>query len=1535
MRGREQSFVRVSGGIITEHFVSLLQDEKHGFEYALPVTFVRPWREEDLPPQDETQFLAQVRDVWERLLRRFDEKFREIWSGRMSAEEVRRLWQRPVLDALGFEPTSTTKQIVISDRLKYRFSHRGWFAREGIPKPPVIHILLPGTDPDARPSRGEPSPHDALQDCLNRHDATWAVLMNETVIRVLRDYHHTTVPGYIEFDLEGIFLNRSFPEFLALYRLCHASRFARDPATGKEPLEEYYEVSRQAGEKIGESLRVNVVRAIEEFGNGFLDGALIERLRGDDEACRVYYQEILMVVYRIIFMLFAEQRGMLGGGDHGDLFLEEYSITSLRERVDAFEGRDDRNTDLWGGLCVTFKMLEEGVPELGVNAFDGMLFASGGERFLEDAKCRNTALMNAIRALTWTVPEARGHGRQRISYADLSVEEIGAIYESLLDYTPRITTGFEEVEGREYRPGQFMLDPRGSERKTTGSYYTNPDLIAELIKSALDPVIADRLSRAGPEPAAREKALLSIRVCDPACGSGAFLIAASNRLGRELAKIRAGTDLPSAVEVQAARRDVLSHCIYGVDVNPMAVELAKVSLWINALVGDKPLSFLDHHIKCGNSLIGATPELIAGGIPDGAYTPVEGDSKEIAQKIKAANKEQRQTRTFEEFSPRSTVLEACAGRFAALVEASEDDRDSVEAKKAEYKRLIVSSEYAKERRAADCWCAAFFWPLDTEHARTAPTTATVRLVQTAGGGMFIEDMLDEVRRIARKHRFFHWHLEFPEVFADGGFDCVLGNPPWQRVKLQGKDFFSTKDKEFSTAITSDQRKQRIETIRLSKPGLYQNYLDAQRDNEKLMSFLSNSMNFPLTSGGTLNTYALFTEQFHKKLHDARGATGIPDEKIGGHFHTKINGKGYAGIVTQTGVVTYDTYQGFFKYLIQNKKIVSIFDFINKYKIFKDVQTNMKFSLITLTGDTSNKLMIACHLEKIEDLHAQGRIFEIKSADVQKVNPITLTLPMFRTNIDANIIISIYNKIPILERDDPNEPDSWKIEFLRLFDMTNDRRSFKTKEELERKGLQKRGNLFQDDESIYLPLYESKLVRQFDHRNATFDGIPVKDRFKIHAGTNKPTIDDLKDAQWTPLPRYWVKASDVTSKLTNNWKYNWFIGFRNAISATADARSTTFCVVPKYGVGHSMPLIHPKSDLSRILALIGNFNSFVLDYVVRQKVSGGNLTYYIIEQLPIIPPSSYTKNILNKIVPCIVELVYTAWDLEPFSRDVLAEVGVAQWNAWFPANPVGEDGTPRPFVWDEERRFDLRCDLDALYFHLYEISREDVDYIMETFPIVRRKDEAAYGSYRTKETVLEKYDELVSKLVPVVQPPLPAMVEVSDWMALVASGESGRVGFAQSLSWDSRLMQRNPALEHALAGIVASFMNTGGGVVYLGVDDDGTIVGLDGDLKIAELKDEEGLRHRFDDIMAGYLGKRFLQKVMIHSLEDSGRLFWAVEVKPSEEPVFVKSSGEDEFWIRRASSSRKLSMREAVEYIGTRKPASATSRSPDEEAGHEE
>ncbi|NQS74738.1 MAG: N-6 DNA methylase, partial [Methanoculleus sp.] len=822
----------------------------------------------------------------------------------------------------------------------------------------------------------------------------------------------------------------------------------------------------------------------------------------------------------------------------------------------------------------------------------------------------------------------------RISYADLSVEEIGAIYESLLDYTPRITTGFEEVNGREYRPGQFMLDPRGSERKTTGSYYTNPDLIAELIKSALDPVIADRLSRAGPDPAAREKALLSIRVCDPACGSGAFLIAASNRLGRELAKIRAGTELPSAQEVQAARRDVLAHCIYGVDLNPMAVELARVSLWINALVGDKPLSFLDHHIKCGNSLVGATPELIAGGIPDEAYTAVEGDSKEVAKRIKAANKEQRQTRTFEEFSARSTVLEACAGRFAALAEASEDDPDSVEAKKTEYERLIASSEYAKERLAADSWCAAFFWPLDGEHARTAPTTATVRMVQASGGGMLVEDTLAEVRRIAKEHRFFHWHLEFPEVFADGGFDCVLGNPPWEVMTLNEKEFFAFRAPAIAEAPGA-KRKRLIENLRKSDPPLYNEYISALRDEQRSTLFIRGSGRFPLTAVGKTNTYSIFSELARKI----------------------ISSRGRAGIIVPTGIATDATTAPFFGDLVESGSLVSLYDIENRQKLFP-IDSRFKFCLLTMAGTEADigVFDLAFFLHRIDDLHDDDRHFTLTPEEILLINPNTKNCPIFRSKRDAEITKAVYRRVPVLVNEEKGEAGNpWGISFKQgLFNMTSDSHLFRTREEMEEAGFVLEGNRFVKGEEVWLPLYEGKMVWHFDHRFS--DANPSGNEFQRFQEIHN-------DTQESPLPRYWVAYADFIAR-TRYPEQNHLIGFRN-ISNTTNERTCVASILPNIPVGHSMPLIyiHNSSEFVDVLLYISSFIAYPLDYIIRQKMGGTNFTYHIIKQLPVLPPSTYTPALIDFIAPRVIELTYTAWDLEPFARDVLAEVGVAQWNAW--------------------------------------------------------------------------------------------------------------------------------------------------------------------------------------------------------------------------------------------------------------------------------
>ncbi|MFZ1316425.1 Eco57I restriction-modification methylase domain-containing protein, partial [Methanothrix sp.] len=634
IKNKELENINYSGGLLSEHFIALMREESISHPLVAPKTFRVPWSK-SVAALDKKEYKLRISRAWKEMLERWDlYGYGKLQS--MDAADARRRWTMPLLEALGFEPVSTPKHIEISDSMKFRFSHRGWIESPDNGKPPVVHIVPPAQDLDERPEKGQPCPHDALQAYLNVHGDKWGLVTNGLYLRLLRDYHHTYTKGYIEFDLEAIFLTRSYSDFHALYRLAHASRFMPSES-GEIYLEEYFNHNQAVGEKVGAGLRRSVISAINTLGNGFLDAAFVSELRGDQDKCHRFYEEILKTIYRIIFLLYAEQRGMLGGSSGNNLYLEEYSLSALRERA-ARHSKEDGHKDLWIGLQNTFRMIWKGVPELGIYPYNGMLFETSGEEYTSRFGCKNSDLLEAIRFLTLT--EIDGTAR-RINYSEINVEEIGSIYESLLDFAPRITDQPEEIEGISYPANSFILDPRGSARKTTGSYYTHPDLVQELIKSALEPVLAERLNSAGSGKEVRERAILSIKVCDMTSGSGAFLIAACNRLALELARVRTEPTVPDDDAIQEAKRDVLQSCIYGVDLNPMAVELTKVSLWINAMVKDKPLNFLDHHVKCGNSLIGATPELIAKGVPDEAFKAVTGDDKKISKHFKDINKKQR------------------------------------------------------------------------------------------------------------------------------------------------------------------------------------------------------------------------------------------------------------------------------------------------------------------------------------------------------------------------------------------------------------------------------------------------------------------------------------------------------------------------------------------------------------------------------------------------------------------------------------------------------------------------------------------------------------------------------------------------------------------------------------------------------------------------------------------------------------------------------------------------------------------------------
>ncbi len=1306
-----------SGGIFTKQFVESMMQPQISHPAAQAEAFDLPWE----MPQNPVQRNQHIAVTFDLLCEQWD-RLRESLAT-MTAPQVRDRWLKPLLELLEFRWVYQRADVVLGEdeELRFDLSHRGWSEKDTAERAPIIHTVAPSQGLDERVSgrrsvKGK-SPHDLVQTFLNASpDDRWAIVTNGRFLRLLHKYYQVYSKGYVEFDLESICEARASADWRALYRLLHASRFwARPDGDGKCPLDRLYDDSVATGIKVGERLQGNVRRAIQHLATGFLDAHTLARLRGDEAATRDFYAQVLHVVYRILFLLYAEQRGMLPG--RSSLYAQEYSLARLCERVTRAFPATDAHSDLWEGLKVTFHLVAAGAPDLGIFGYNGELFSAEKTRTLNELICRNGPLLQAIRELTFV---QRGGALQRVDYASLGVEEIGAVYESLLEYVPRVTTEAETLEGETIPANSFYLDPRGTSRKTTGSYYTPPGLVNELVKTALKRLLEDRLAQVGNDPQAQAATLLSLRVIDPACGSAHFLLAATNYLGQELARIRTGDDYPSDRDLRVARRDVLKHCIYGVDVNPMAVELAKVSLWINSSVNDLPLNFLDHHIKCGNSLIGATLDLLEQGVPDEAFDPVSGDDKVLARDLKQRNKKQRETisqaKSFQAalpFDGRIIDLGNVPAFYERLSEMPEDTAEQVHAVRQEYERIRQTLGYENSGQfAADAWCAAFFWPLDEEHAYEAPTYGVVKGIEQSPytASLFLRQ---EVRRIAEEYRFFHWYLEFPEVFsrADPGFDCVLSNQPWERIKLQEEEFFTPRAPEIAQAPNAAERKVLIADLPKTRPELYGAYTHALQQAERQSLFFRKSGRFPLTGHGDINVYSIFAEA-HCSL---------------------IRYLGRAGFVVPTGIATDDTNKAFFGDVVARRSLASLYDLENREGIFSDVHRSYKFCLLTLTGSGQGpeRPDLLCFATNVEHLNEPNRHFILSPEDFALINPNTHTLPIFRSMRDADLTRLLYQTAPVLVDEHGDEPVSpWGARFATLFHMSGDSGLFRTRAQLEAADYLLGGDgIFRDakEQPVYVPLYEAKLFHQFDHRFATFDDGPAEGKAR------DTTEEEHRSPAYVPMPRYWVPSAEVERAL-GDWKAPWLLAFRD-IARSTDERTSISAILPRIAVGHTAPLmfVDQAVRLSSLL-LISNLNALPFDYVIRQKIGGTHLTYFIIKQLPVLPPVTYERSIGGEtladwVTRQALELTYTSEDMRPLARE------------------LGYNGPP--FIWDEARRAQLRGELDGLYAHLYGLERDDLNYILGTFPVLRKNEERQFGEYRTARLALEAYDRLAPEMAGVV------------------------------------------------------------------------------------------------------------------------------------------------------------------------------------------
>lgn len=1242
---------------------------------------------------------------------------------------TRESWLLPLFQELGYGRVQKTNAIEI-DGKDYPVSH----AWGQVP----MHFIGFNVDLDKRSSgvagAARISPHGMVQELLNRtDDHLWAFVSNGHRLRVLRDNVSLTRQAYVEFDLYSMLEGEVYSDFVVLWLLCHQSR-----VEAEQPeqfwLEKWMHAASQRGTRALETLRQGVEDAISALGSGFIshpaNQELKAALRSGDLSKQDFYRQILRTVYRIIFLFVAEDRDLLfapdADKDARQRYMDFYSTRRLRNLAQKKSGT--KHGDLWQMMQLVFQALsrDEGCPELGLYALGSFLWSAKATPDLDLAQMSNRDLLDAFRHLAVTVD---GNVRRVVDYRNLGAEELGSIYESLLEMHPDI-----HIDA-----GRFELNvAAGNERKTTGSYYTPTSLVNCLLDSALDPVVEDRLKEAakgkrGTDEArkAQEQVLLDLSICDPACGSGHFLIAAAHRVAKRLAAVRTGDEEPSPAAYQQALRDVVGHCIYGIDINPMAVELCKVSLWMEAMEPGRPLGFLDHHIVCGNSLLGATPALIARGIPDDAFKPLEGDDKKHCSAYKKRNKQERkgqQDMLFDMVAESHGEYLGLADRSAGIDAVDDRSAAGIRQKAEKLDQLRTSSEFRHAKLVADAWCSAFVIK-KTDELQDVITEEILRRIES-GSAQFPEWLTAEIERLASEYQFLHLHLAFPHLFKlvehfdpedirgwQGGFDCVLGNPPWEKITLLEREYFADRP-GIVGARTKSARAKAIAELSCSDQAAIQGWQDAQRKAAGEDALCRQSGRFPLTAMGELNTYQLFTELSIESI--------IPTGRV--------------GFVTKTGILNAKDASAFVEAAFRHKMLVQAVDIVNIRGWFPDVVANERFCLLTLTGRERpcDEAELACYCLAPEDALDDGKHYTLSLSDLSAINPNTLTLPTLSSARDAELLKSLQRRTPILVNE-TSRSNEYGIRFGTILHSSGDSALFtdNTAEALNASPDSVLPDGTWELEGSYLPYYEGKMIRSFNHRHGTFEGVPQHARFGTKAEPKHPPAETLNDPFWLPWPRYWVRSSDANAAFSKkDCQSQWLLALRKVCRGLVDARTVQCSVIPLYPCSDSITVLHAEdqhvSRSTRACLLNALFCSFPLDWVVRQKLFSANLQKHIIYQLPVPSLSQIIQfdetldaDILRWVRSSVLELTYTAWDLAAFAADC-------------------EYSGP-PFIWDEDRRFQVSCELDALFFHLYGIERDDVDYIMETFPIVKRKDEVKYGDYRTKLTILKIYDEMTAAM----------------------------------------------------------------------------------------------------------------------------------------------------------------------------------------------
>lgn len=1067
---------------------------------------------------------------------------------------------------------------------------------------------------------------------------------------------------------------------------------------------------------------------------------------GDPDASTssaVYLDELreatLVLLYRLLFILYAEDRHLLPVRDPR---YDDYALRKIREdiarRRDANDVFSASASRYWQHMLDLFRIIAQGDGSIGMPAYNGGLFEEGRAPLLARTRVADARFAPLFDDLARRPDLLRAW----INYRDLSVQHLGGIYERLLEYSLTL----EE--------GKIVARPASFARKVSGSYYTHDGLVKLIIRETVGPLVAERLAafhapldawskrrELSPEdwkaldrvdPAS---AMLDLKICDPAMGSGHFLVSLVDYLADEILEAIAAAELEVAAQPWAqeianpwasplvarikdirnriltlahthrwtvteaqlddrhiVRRMILKRVVHGVDKNPMAVELAKVALWLHTFTVGAPLSFLDHHLHCGDSLFG-------------------GKVKQLTEelgKLKGGLLQQDDLRRVETARTTMNAIGNLTDIDIAEAHHSKAMMDSLIDNLRPTQRALdfLQAKQWAGKAEAKSYQQTWVGLLNQEYGNNL--LESIDLLGKAGIKLFSERQQNDHRVVqaalacAASNRFLHWELAFPTVWQNGqgGFDAIIGNPPWDRMKLQEVEWFAERKPEIAKATRAADRKQLIAQLQADHDSLWQDYLAAQAAAEAGSRVARDCGDYPLLSGGDTNLYSLFVERAQALIHP----------------------HGAVGLLCPSGIAADKGAAAFFRSISTTGRLIALYDFENKKVFFPDIHSNIKFCTLVFSGDAQQFPEIKCafFLESIEELNNPGRIIRISAQSLSAINPNTGTLPVFRNQYDAELLAKIYSRQPVLVNHSIEPAQKvWPVRYCTMFHMTNDSHLFKRRDELEAQGWYPIGtNHWKKGEAEAVPLYAGRMIWHYDHRAA---GIGVnEENQQVATVTDGTSLKQKMQPDFAPTPQYWVATSDLPEYCDTGW----FLGYR-AISNPTNVRTLIAAIVPMSAAGNSLPLLLPNGvtpqEFSRLAPLLlANLNSMALDYVTRIKMQWTNLNWYIVEQLPLIRPEQFEQTlgktrIADFVRGEVLRLSYTAHDLAPFARD------------------LGFEGAP--FAWDEADRRHRLARLDALFFHLYGISRIDAAYILDTFPIVREQDEKAHGHYLTKALIL--------------------------------------------------------------------------------------------------------------------------------------------------------------------------------------------------------